>query len=143
MPDETPATIPIVTEESNPLGKIEINNAVIAQIVQLCCREVPGVHEVGGGFAFSDLMGSKGVSVKEDENETYVLKVRVVMKFGVEMGRTAQEIQKRVSDQVEIMTGKPVSKIDVIIEGIAMGKPGEEEEDAPPEWQPQGPPVTD
>jgi uncharacterized alkaline shock family protein YloU len=143
MPNDTPATIPIVTEEANPLGKIEINNAVIAQIVQLCCREVPGVHEVGGGFSFSDLMGSKGVSVREDENETYVLKVRVIMNFGVEMGRTAQEIQKRVSDQVEIMTGKPVSKIDVIIEGIVMDKPSDGN-DHPPEWSHhQGPPVTD
>ncbi len=139
MKEEPPTTIPIVSQEANPIGTIEINNAVIAQIVQLCCQEVPGVHAVGGGFAFSDLMGSKGVKVQEDENETYVLKVRVVMKFGVEMARTAQEIQSRVSNQVEVMTGKPVSKIDVIIEGIAMDKAKESDSD----WSSSSPPVTD
>jgi uncharacterized alkaline shock family protein YloU len=139
MKEDPPVTIPIVSEESNSLGTIEINNAVIAQIVQLCCQEVPGVHAVGGGFAFSDLMGSKGVKVHEDENDNYVLKVRVIMKFGVEMGRTAQEIQTRVSNQVEVMTGKPVSKIDVIIEGIAMDKPNGEEGG---NWS-TSPPVTD
>ena len=139
MKDDTPTTIPIVSEATNSLGTIEINNAVIAQIVQLCCQEVPGVHAVGGGFAFSDLMGSKGVKVHEDENDTYVLKVRVVMKFGVEMGRTAQEIQNRVSSQVEVMTGKPVSKIDVIIEGIAVDKPDGEEST---NWS-TSPPATD
>jgi len=139
MKEDTPTTIPIVSEATKSLGTIEINNAVIAQIVQLCCQEVPGVHAVGGGFAFSDLMGSKGVKVLEDENDTYVLKVRVVMKFGVEMGRTAQEIQNRVSSKVEVMTGKPVSKIDVIIEGIAMDKPDGEEST---NWS-TSPPATD
>jgi uncharacterized alkaline shock family protein YloU len=57
----------------------------------------------------------------------------------VEMGRTAQEIQNRVSSQVEVMTGKPVSKIDVIIEGIAMDKPDGEEST---NWS-TSPPATD
>jgi uncharacterized alkaline shock family protein YloU len=40
------------------------------------------------------------------------------MKFGVEMGKTAQEIQRRISDQIDKMTSSPVSKIDVVIEGV-------------------------
>jgi uncharacterized alkaline shock family protein YloU len=34
------------------------------------------------------------------------------------MGKTAQEIQRRISDQIDKMTSSPVSKIDVVIEGV-------------------------
>jgi uncharacterized alkaline shock family protein YloU len=40
---------------------------------------------------------------------------------------------------VEVMTGKPVSKIDVIIEGIAM----DQSKDSDSDWSSSSPPVTD
>jgi uncharacterized alkaline shock family protein YloU len=113
--------IPTVSADTNSLGEVKINYDVIARIVHLSCVEVPGVHSVGGGFSLSDLLpnksSSKGVRISENENG-YVIEVHVIMKFGVEMGKTAQEIQRRISDQVDKMTSSPVSKIDVVIEGV-------------------------
>ncbi|MBT6957568.1 MAG: Asp23/Gls24 family envelope stress response protein, partial [Opitutae bacterium] len=48
--------IPTVTADTNSLGEVKINHDVIARIVHLSCVEVPGVHSVGGGFSFSDLI---------------------------------------------------------------------------------------
>jgi uncharacterized alkaline shock family protein YloU len=42
MKEDTPTTIPIVSEATNSLGTIEINNAVIAQIVQLFSSTIRG-----------------------------------------------------------------------------------------------------
>ena len=113
--------IPTVSADTNSLGEVKINYDVIARIVHLSCVEVPGVHSVGGGFSLSDLLpnksSSKGVRISENENG-YVIEVHVIMKFGVEMGKTAQEIQRRISDQIDKKTSSPVSKIDVVIEGV-------------------------
>ena len=73
--------------------------------------------------------------ISENENG-YVIEVHVIMKFGVEMGKTAQEIQRRISDQIDKMTSSPVSKIDVVIEGV------ETEEDQPKETNWENPVAT-
>ncbi len=126
--------IPIVSADTNALGDVKINHDVIARIVHLSCIEVQGVHSVGGGFSFSDLIpaksSSKGVRISEDE-AGYIIEVRVIMEFGVEMGKVAQEIQRRVSAQIDKMTSSPVSKIDVIIEGIET----EESKPKEPDWE--------
>jgi uncharacterized alkaline shock family protein YloU len=113
--------IPTVTADTNSLGEVTINHDVIKRIVHLSCVEVPGVHSVGGSFSFSDLFSnkssSKGIRISDTDNG-YVIKVHVIMKFGVEMGKTAQEIQRRISDQIDKMTSSPVSTIDVVIEGV-------------------------
>ena len=122
--------IPTVSADTNALGDVKINHDVIARIVHLSCMEVPGVKSVGSGFSFSDLIpaksANKGVRIGEDESGSYTIEVRVIMEFGVEMGRTAQEIQERVRDQIDKMTGSPVARVDVIIEGVEMETPKEE-----------------
>ena len=127
--------IPTVAAESSSLGEVKINHDVIARIVHLSCIEVPGVHSVGGGFSFSDPIPAKntnkGVRISEEDGG-YVIEVRVIMEFGVEMGKTAQEIQRRVSDQIDKMTSSPVSRVDVIIEGVETEKTKPKEQ--PENW---------
>lgn len=128
--------IPTVAADSSSLGEVKINHDVIARIVHLSCIEVPGVHSVGGGFSFSDLIpaknANKGVRISEEDGG-YVIEVRVIMEFGVEMGKTAQEIQRRVSDQIDKMTSSPVSRVDVIIEGVETEKTKPKEQ--PENWE--------
>ena len=42
------------------------------------------------------------------------------MLYGAEIGRTSYEVQVAVRKQVMGMTGKEVSKVDVIIEGVRL-----------------------
>ena len=132
----TDKKVPTISGGFGSLGNIKINHDVIARIVHLSCMEVSGVKSVGSGFSLSDLIpaknSNKGVRIGEDESGSYTIEVRVIMKFGVEMGKIAQEIQERVRDQIDKMTGSPVARVDVVIEGVEMEAPKEEKE---PDWE--------
>ncbi len=130
-------TIPTVSEASNTLGDIRINHSVVASIVRLAALEVSGVAAVGGGFVdgiaeiFKSKGDERGVRVDEDEVGDYRIEVRVILRFGCELAAVAGQIQQRIAEQVEKMTSKTVSRVNVIIDGVRTS----EEEKAPEnEW---------
>ncbi len=125
-----------VTEGS--LGEIKVNHTVVSTIVKMAAINVPGVLAVGGNFVenfiaqISSKESDKGVRVSEDEAGNYQIEIRVFMEYGVELAKTAENLQMIVAKQVTNMTGKPVANIDVIIEGVKMAedesvKKGEDE----------------
>ena len=76
IPEESQeTTIPTVSEGSNTLGDISINNSVVASIVRLASLEVTGVASVGTGFRgvdgiaeiFTKKGDERGVRVEVDE----------------------------------------------------------------------------
>lgn len=118
------SSIPTLSEDSNTLGDIRINHSVVASIVRLAALEVTGVAAVGGGFVdgiaeiFSKKGDERGVRVEEDEAGDYRIEIRVILRFGVELAAVATQIQHRISEQVEKMTSKSVSRVNVIIDGV-------------------------
>lgn len=128
--------IPTINEESASMGEIKINHTVIASIVKLAALEVPGVVMVAGGFVdeiagiFSKKDSGTGIRVEENENGEYEIMIRVILSFGIELTKTAYEIQSSVNDQVSKMTNKDVAKVDVIIDGVKSpeSKPIEEKQ---------------
>ena len=119
--------IPTISEDSSALGEIKINHKVVANIVQLATLEVKGVVAVIGSnivdriegiFSKKDL--GAGIRVEENENGHYVIVIQVILSFGVELAKTAFEIQKEVRDHVQKMTNKQVAKVDVVIEEVKM-----------------------
>jgi uncharacterized alkaline shock family protein YloU len=116
--------IPTVSEENNSMGDIRINHSVVANIVRLAALEVSGAVSVGGGFVdgiaeiFSKKGDERGVRVMEDEVGDYNIEIRVILRFGVELAFVAGQIQQRISEQVEKMTSKTVSRVTVIIDGV-------------------------
>jgi len=115
----------ISTEESNSLGEIKINHAVVANIVRLSALENDGVFAVAGSFVdgiaeiFSKKESSQsGVRVTESENGNYLIEIRLVLNYGVELAKCAYDVQVSVKDRVENMTGKMVERVDVVIEGV-------------------------
>jgi len=124
--------MPITEYSSKPddqpeLGVIKINHTVIAGIVRLAALEVKGVGGVGGGLVdgISELFSkreadSRGVKIIENSDGSYAIEIRLVVLYGTEIGRTAYDVQVAVRKQVMGMTGKEVSKVDVIIEGVRL-----------------------
>lgn len=114
------------TEDQVSLGDIKVNHTVVASIVRLAALEINGVSAVGGGFVdgiadlFSKKESDRGVRVSENEHGNYLIELRVIMEFGTELAKTAYEVQLAVSKQVTTMTGKPVERVDVVIEGVKM-----------------------
>ena len=116
--------IPMITEDSSNLGEIKINHSVIASIVRIATLEVRGVIDIAGcGFDISEFLSKdaeKGIRVEDTSDGGYEVEIRVVLSFGIELAKTAFEIQERVRDQIIKMTNKPAERIDVIIEHVRM-----------------------
>jgi uncharacterized alkaline shock family protein YloU len=115
----------ISTEETNSLGDIKINHSVVASIVRLSALENSGVYAVGGSFVdgiaeiFSKKEASeRGVRVTESELGNYLIEIRLILNYGVELAKCAYEVQLSVKDRVENMTGKMVERVDVVIDGV-------------------------
>jgi uncharacterized alkaline shock family protein YloU len=129
------SSIPTVSEDSNTLGDIRINHSVVASIVRLAALEVAGVAAVGGGFVdgiaeiFSKKGDERGVRVEEDEAGDYQIEIRVILRFGVELAAVATQIQQRISEQVEKMTSKNVSRVNVVIDGVRTDEDEKRRED--------------
>lgn len=121
-------TIDIGEDQDGSLGQIKVNHTVVATIVKMAATSVKGVVGVGGSFIenvsalFSSKDYDKGVRVSEDEAGNYVIELRVHMEYGVELAKTAENLQLTVGKQVSNMTGKTVASVDVIIEGVKMAE---------------------
>lgn len=114
-------------DDQPELGDIKINHDVVASIVRLAALQVSGVAGVGGGFVdgVSELFSKReadkrGVKVTEDQHDNYSIEVRLVIVYGAEIGKTAYDVQAAVRKQVIAMTGKGVSRVDVIVEGVRL-----------------------
>lgn len=113
--------------ESSNLGIIKIHNDVVASIVMQAAKGVTGVYAiVGGSGLFGKKAPSSGVEVLEDESDAYRIKIKVVLEFGVELAKTAVEIQHTVRDKVQTMTDKRVATVDVFIDDVKMPNDGSE-----------------
>ena len=111
------------TEDSNSLGDIKINHSVVASIVRLAALENGGVFAVAGSFVegIADMFSKKeekGVRVTESEQGNYVIEIRLILNYGVELAKCAYDVQIAVKDRVENMTGKMVERVDVVIDGV-------------------------
>jgi uncharacterized alkaline shock family protein YloU len=130
------SSIPSLSENSNSLGDIRINHSVVASIVRLAALEVVGVSAVGGGFVdgiaemFSKKGDERGVRVEEDEAGDYLIEIRVILRFGVELAAVGTQIQERISEQIEKMTSKNVARVNVVIDGVRT----DEDEKEPEQW---------
>ncbi|MEM9226716.1 MAG: Asp23/Gls24 family envelope stress response protein [Verrucomicrobiota bacterium] len=136
-----PHTIPTPTEVGDSTDEIHINIPVVANIVKMAALQVDGVYSVGGTFADGlwESLGAKkmerGVEVTEDEAENYVIQIHVEMRFGVEIASTAKIVQQTIRDQVQRMTSKSVSKIDVYIDGVRTEATEEKAKQQSGDWE--------
>lgn len=113
-------------QEDSGLGSISINNEVVANIVAMATREVPGVVGLASGGLKDDIAGLFGskrdsgsaVSIREEADGSYHINVKVILTFGVQLAKVAESIQVAVRDQVENMTNKEVSKVNIIVDGV-------------------------
>ena len=60
----------------------------------------------------------RGVRVKADEVGDYIIDIKVILKFGVELALVAGQVQHRIAEQVEKMTSRSVARVNVIVDGV-------------------------
>lgn len=104
------------------LGRIQINEEVIATIGALAALEVDGIVSVSGVTSQSRLWQKppkKGITVTTDENNhDAVIDLDIVVEYGVDVYKTAHHVQRSVKHAIEGMTGMRVKAVNVKIDGI-------------------------
>lgn len=110
-------------EEKKGIGEVKIASDVVAVIAALAANEVDGVHSMAGNLT-NELIGklgvksmSKGVKVLMDEGIVRV-DMAVNMTYGYSIPKVSRQVQEKVSQQIENMTGLVVPEVNVRIAGV-------------------------
>lgn len=103
---------------------IHISDAVIATIASTAVLEAEGVAGMSGNFA-GEIAGkpsrkkyTKGVCLKV-EGETVQVSVGIVVQGGAKIQKVAQDVQQRVKNAIETMTGFTISEVNVQVTGMS------------------------
>lgn len=112
----------------NKYGSIYIESDVVAKIAGRAAVECYGLvglasKSVKNGIVellkFENM--SKGVTVELTE-ESLAIELYVIIQYGTKISEVAHNIMDRVKYSVEKQTGLNVTKIDVKVQGIRVGK---------------------
>ena len=103
---------------------IKISEEVVGTIAGMAIANVKGVAEMAGGFAggISEVLSgkknmAKGIKVDIGEKETKI-DVNIIVEYGARIPDIAFEIQKKVKQSVESMTGLNVAEVNVHVQGV-------------------------
>lgn len=113
-----------VNENLDEYGDIRIADEVICIVASLAAQEVPGVVSMSGGLTdgINRFLGkenaSKGVRLKF-EGKLVNASVYINVEYGACIPEIALEVQEKVKDAIEAMTGYEVQFVDVNVEGVA------------------------
>ena len=114
-------------EEKEANGQIQISDEVISIIAGTAAAETEGVSLPSSapvssvkGF-FGKKNQSKGVKVTVEEN-TALIEIVVVVKFGINIKNACEEVQQKVKNAVETMTGLTVSGVNINVTAIMVEK---------------------
>ncbi|MET7789973.1 Asp23/Gls24 family envelope stress response protein [Streptomyces sp. NPDC005248] len=109
-------------------GSTTIADVVVQKIAGIAAREVPGVHELGGGAAraFGAVKGripgasasaGQGVSVEVGQKQTAV-DLQMLVEYGVSIPELAKDVRNNVIDSVEHMTGLEVVEVNINVSDV-------------------------
>ena len=111
-------------KELDEYGDIRIADEVICIVASLAAQEVPGVVSMSGGLTdgINHFLGkenaSKGVHLKF-EGKLVNASVYINVEYGICIPEIALEVQEKVKEAIEAMTGYEVQFVDVNVEGVA------------------------
>ena len=115
-------------KETTDLGEIRIANEVIAVIARIATTEVKGVVGMSEGVIKDGIAkilrgdSTKGVKVELGEKEA-TINLSVAVEYGVRIPKVGWEIQKKVKENVEAMTGLDIKGVNVNIQGVHLPSP--------------------
>lgn len=107
------------------IGEVKIAADVVATIAGIAASEVDGVKSLVGNLTneFIGKLGvknlSKGVKVTMEE-EAVRVEMNLNMKYGYSIPKVTAQVQERVSQQIEMMTGLMVPEVNVRIADVSL-----------------------
>lgn len=114
-----------ILRRKKKLGEVKIASDVVAAIAALAATEIDGVYSMAGNIT-NELIGklgmknlSKGVKILMEGGIVRV-DMMVVVNYGYSIPEVSGQVQERVSQQIENMTGLSVSEVNVRIAGVKL-----------------------
>ena len=105
-------------------GSLQISTEVIAKIARCAALEVEGVAEVSCGTQNKKLKDLLEASIQppvavEMRDGTAELTLHLIMASGVRIPAVAEKVQENVKSAVQNMTSVTVSRVNLVIAGLA------------------------
>lgn len=118
-------------------GIVKISDEVISIVATMATSEVAGVHSMSGNITSGlvEFLGgkkspTKGIKVSIDDLGNVTLDIHVTITYGYKIPDVAWEIQEKVKKAVEDLTGMPVQKVNIHVDGVNIDKNKKDEDDA-------------
>lgn len=123
--EETEAVVEKNTETT--IGNIHIADGVVASIAGIAATEVKGVSKLTGNSS-KDLIGklgkknlANGVKIEIVEGVVSAF-LSIEIEYGNNIKTVSEEVQTKVKQAIENMTGLEVCEVNVVISGIKLDK---------------------
>ena len=114
-----------VLDKKSGICEVQIANEVVSSIAGISAGEVEGVDSMAGGIT-NELAGkfgvknlSKGVKV-EVVDDTATVDLAINMKYGYSIPDTCVQVQEKVAQAINSMTGLTVKQVNVRIAGVSL-----------------------
>ncbi|GHB29940.1 stress protein [Streptomyces xanthochromogenes] len=117
-----------VDEPAASRGRTSIADVVVVKVAGIAAREIPGVHDMGGGL--SRTLGAvrdrvpggrpnvgRGVKVEVGERQT-AIDLDLVVEYGVSITDVAADVRENVVAAVERITGLEVVEVNIAINDV-------------------------
>lgn len=117
----------VFKDMTDEYGGIKITDDVVAIIAGISASEVPGVVGMSGSIVgdVAEILGrknlTKGVKVEVGEKEA-AIDLYIIVEYGYRIPEVAWEIQEKVKDAVESMTGLSVVEVNIHVQGVNINK---------------------
>ena len=108
------------------LGEIKIHENVIANLVAMATRKVPGVSRLAGSTvvdAIASIVGSRrmqarAITVGIAGDTCVVIDLKLNILIGYRLPDVVQQVQRAVIDNIEAVTGMTVTRVNVAVQDI-------------------------
>ncbi|MBF4461150.1 MULTISPECIES: Asp23/Gls24 family envelope stress response protein [unclassified Rathayibacter] len=118
------------------VGKNTVADGVVEKVAGIAAREVPGVHDLGGGAARA--LGAirnainaqdrgQGVSVEVGEKQV-AADITVVAEYPVALQKLADSVRSAVSDAISSVVGMEVAEVNVTVSDVYIPSDDNDEE---------------
>ena len=111
--------------DNKKIGEVQIANEVVASIAGISASEVEGVDSMAGGIT-NEIAGrlgmknpAKGVKV-EVKGDTAVVDLAIYLKYGYSSPKISAQVQEKVAQAINSMTGLKVERVNVRIAGVSL-----------------------
>jgi uncharacterized alkaline shock family protein YloU len=122
-----------------PTGKNTIADGVVEKVAGIAAREVPGVHDLGGGAsraigAIRNAINAqdRGQGIKVEVGEKQVAAdIVVVAEYPVALQELADSVRQAVTEAVTTVVGMEVTEVNVTVSDVYI--PSDDDNDEPTE----------